>query len=287
MTGYGKGSARIGRGEVSVEIRTVNHRFLDFSIRIPRLLGGFDNEIEKILRRSIKRGHVYLTVSFDKTFETDNLSINREFISKTYSELSDWAKKEGIEGGIDLGPILSLPESFTNDAESIPEEKIKAAVKRALSAAVEGCVEMRKKEAAALKTDIEKQLATIVKTSEKIRVKAPAALKIALNKTRKRIEQILGDGRIDNERWVMEAAVLSDRADFTEELVRLESHLAQFGKVLQNGGEVSKKLTFLLQEIHREATTMGNKATDPVIIRGCLTIKEKVEKIREQVQNLE
>ncbi|MBU8922001.1 MAG: YicC family protein [Bacteroidales bacterium] len=287
MTGFGKGSAKIGDGEVIVEIRTVNHRYMDFSIRTPRLLNGFDNDIEKILRKKLRRGHVYVTVAFDKDFEAGNFAINREFLKSAYGELSSFAKKEGIPGKVDINSLLALPEAFTSRAGSIPVKKMKGAVNRAVGEALDRCAEMRSREALALKADLEKHIAAIVKLTVGIEKKAPGALKKSLARVRERLEQLLGSMGLDESRWGVEAALLADKADFSEELVRLKSHLEQFSGILEKGGEVSKKLTFLLQEIHREATTMGNKATDSVIIRDCISIKGKIEKVREQVQNLE
>jgi uncharacterized protein (TIGR00255 family) len=132
-----------------------------------------------------------------------------------------------------------------------------------------------------------RRLADISKVAAKIEKKAPKALKQTLARAHNRLQNLLGKAEVSSDRWAIEAAALADRTDFSEELVRLSSHLGEFGSVLGKGGEISKKLTFLLQEIHRESTTMGNKSADPVVIRDCLAIKEEVEKIREQVQNLE
>lgn len=287
MTGYGKGSAVIGGGEVIVEIRTVNHRFVDFSIRTPRLLSGFEKNMEKTIRKKIRRGHVYVNVVFDRNFETENVAVNKKLLKKAYNELSDFAVKEGIPGKIDINTLLSLPDAFSNKAESIPEGKVKNAVSRALTQALNKCVAMRRVEALELMKDMKAQLADIDRTMVRIEKHAPQALKRSLARARTRLKQLLGGDKLDGNRWMVEAAVMADRADFSEELVRLKSHLGQFSTILKKGGEISKRLNFLLQEIHREATTMGNKATDSGIIRDCLSVKERVEKIREQIQNIE
>ncbi|MBN2070706.1 MAG: YicC family protein [Candidatus Krumholzibacteriota bacterium] len=287
MTGYGKGSALLGSGEITVEIRTVNHRFIDFSIRMPRLLGGFENIVEKTVRGKINRGHVYVTVVFDKNFESEYTNVNTKLLKRAYRELSAFARKEKIPGEVDINTLLSLPELFINNVESIPDRTLKAAVEKALEQALSKCVRMRRREAVDLVKDIRARLARIEKISARIEKSAPSAQKRSLARVKKRIEQMIGENKLDRSRWEAEAALMVDRSDFSEELVRLKSHLGQFDKHLKNGGEVSKKLTFLLQEIHREVTTMGNKATDSAIIRDCLSIKESVEKIREQVQNLE
>jgi uncharacterized protein (TIGR00255 family) len=176
---------------------------------------------------------------------------------------------------------------FRPEIETIPPARLRAALKEALVAAVDRCATMRSREGRTLQADMKKRLGEISKVATKVEKRAPKALKDTLSRARDRLENLVGKRELRDERWAIEAAVLAEKTDFAEELVRLKSHLGEFGAVLEKGGEIAKKLTFLLQEIHREATTMGNKASDPGIIRDCLTVKEQVEKIREQVQNLE
>lgn len=287
MTGYGKGSAPIGGGKIDVEIRTVNHRFIDFSIRVPRPLNGYEREIEKAVRSKVRRGHVYVNVVFDKGADSTTSAVNKELLRQTYKELTSFAKKEGIPGDLEIGTLLMLPDMFRPEIDTIPPAKLKAGLKKALAESVALLSDMRNREGKTLQLDMQKRLKDIAKVTAKIERKAPNALAQTLARSRKRLENLLGRSEVKEERWAIEAAALADRTDFSEELVRLNSHLVEFGSALEKGGEVSKKLTFLLQEIHREATTMGNKSADPVIIRDCLAIKEQVEKIREQVQNLE
>ncbi len=287
MTGYGKGSAPVGGGKIDVEIRTVNHRFIDFSIRVPRPLNGYEREIEKAVRRKVKRGHVYVNVIFDKGADSTTSAVNRKLLRKTYRELTAFAKKEGIPGDLEIGTLLMLPDMFRPEIDTIPPATLKAALKRSLVEAVDNLADMRNREGKTLQADMAKRLRDISKVTVRIEKKAPKALEQTLARAHKRLKNLMGKAEMGNDRWAIEAAALADRTDFSEELVRLNSHLGEFGSVLGKGGEISKKLTFLLQEIHREATTMGNKSADPVVIRDCLAIKEEVEKIREQVQNLE
>lgn len=287
MTGYGKGEVREGGGVVSVEVRTVNHRYIDCSIRLPRPLNGFEREIEKIVRASIKRGHVYVTVSFDKGVETEGFAINKEFLRRTYAALTDFAIEEGIPGRVDIGTLVSLPDVFAASIEGAPPDALWDRVRRALEEALERCIAMRRTEGAELARDISRRLQLLEKGAARIEKKAPAALKKAVARAKARLRQLLDGHEIDETRWMTEAAIMADRTDFSEELVRTKSHLAQFRAALEKGDEVSKSLTFLLQELHREATTMANKAADASIIGECLALKEGVEKIREQVQNLE
>jgi uncharacterized protein (TIGR00255 family) len=287
MTGFGKGSAPVGGGKIDVEIRTVNHRFLDFSIRVPRPLNGLEGEIEKAIRKKVRRGHVYVNVNFDKGADSTTSAVNKKLLRKTYRELTAFAKKEGIPGQLEIGTLLALPDMFRPEIDTIPPAKLKAALKKALVAAVDRLADMRNREGKTLQADMKKRLTDIGRVAARIEKKAPKALEQTLARARKRLQNLLGKTEVRDERWAIEAAALADRTDFSEELVRLKSHLVEFGSVLEKGGEISKKLTFLLQEIHREATTMGNKSADPTVIRDCLAIKEQVEKIREQVQNLE
>jgi uncharacterized protein (TIGR00255 family) len=146
---------------------------------------------------------------------------------------------------------------------------------------------MREKEGSILKRDIEGNLKKVGKFVEVIKRSAPAAIKAVSLRSKKRVKEILGGEKMDEKRWLTELAIMADKADFSEELVRLDSHITQFGNELEKGGQVAKKLTFILQEIHREVTTLGNKASDAKIINKCLNIKENTERMREQVQNLE
>jgi uncharacterized protein (TIGR00255 family) len=285
MTGFGKGEAR--EGGVSVEIRTVNHRFIDFSIRLPRALSGYEREIEKIVRGKIRRGHVYVTITFDKSFESEAVVMNREYLGRTYRLLSDFAREEGIPGTIDIRTLLAVPDIFTNSLEETVPEGLWASVRGALETALDRCVGMRRSEGAELIKDILHQRTLVERAAYRIEKRAPAALKRSLARAKARLKQLIGEPGVDQQRWMTEAALLAERSDFTEELVRLKSHLGQLKSIIDRGDEVSKSLTFILQEIHREATTLGNKATEAGIIRECLTIKEVVEKIREQAQNLE
>jgi len=287
MTGYGKGSAPVGGGKIDVEIRTVNHRFLDFSIRVPRPLNGYEREIEKAVRRKVRRGHIYVNVVFDKGADSTTSAVNKKLLKKTHRELTSFAKKEGIPGDLEIGTLLMLPDMFRPEIDTIPPVQLKAGLKKALAESVDKLADMRNREGKTLQLDMQKRLKDISKIAAKIDKKTPKALKDTLSRARKRLENLIGKREIRDDRWAIEAAVLAEKTDFAEELVRLNSHLGEFSAALDRGGEVAKKLTFLLQEIHREATTMGNKAADPGIIRDCLAIKEQVEKIREQVQNLE
>jgi uncharacterized protein (TIGR00255 family) len=287
MTGFGRSRVAVGNGEVTVEVRTVNHRYLDCSSRLPRAIGGYEIEVERIVRRKINRGHVYVTVSFDRSLEAAGVGINRELLAHLYRQLTDAAAREGIPGRVDVNTLLSLPDLLTFESDAMPSSRLWPAVRSALNEALARCSGMREVEGAELARDIGNRLGSLERIAARIEKRAPAALRRSLARAKKRLEQLLGETAVGDDRWAVEAAILAERSDFAEELVRLKSHLGQFRSLIEKGGEVSKKLTFLLQEIHREATTMGNKASDAAIIGDCLAAKSVVEKMREQVQNLE
>lgn len=287
MTGYGKGEQELDGGSVKVEVRTVNHRFLEFTTRLPRALYGKEKEVERAVRAKIKRGHVYLTVTLDKRLASEGVEVNYDMIRRIYWALSRFVGREGIPGGVSLDTLLTIPDVVTVNSENISASKIWPAVRKALLKALDGCATMRAVEGAELERDIIKQISQIDRVAEKIERKTPAATKRAFVKAKKRLRQLVGDLQLDESRWVTEAAMMADRIDYSEEIVRLKSHIKQFGTILAKGGEASKKLIFLLQEIHRETTTMGNKSADAGIISDCITIKECVEKAREQAQNIE
>jgi len=287
MTGYGKGSAPVAGGEITVEIRTLNHRYIDFSIRLPRALNGFELEVEKAIRKRIRRGQVYVTVVFGRSGEATALVLNRELLRRTWREVSGFARREKMTGEINLGTLLALPDMFRPEIDTIAPGRLSKALGKALGTALDGCITMRRREGRSLLADMRKRIGEIERIAARVEKKAPKALEAAREKSRARIEGLIGRAAIKDDRWEIEAAIIADRTDFSEELVRLGSHLKQAASIMDAGGEVGKKMTFLLQEIHREATTMGNKAADPAVIRDCIAVKERGEKIREQVQNLE
>jgi len=288
MTGYGKAAYSSKNGTVIAEVRTVNHRYLEVSVRLPKSLSGYEGEVERIVKKWLKRGHVYINITFERGVEEGAFRINRRALGKIYRELARAARAEGIPGEIDIGALLALPDVISTISESPSSKKLWVLAREALDEALRNCVGMRKLEGAALVKDISKRVKRLERLALRIEKKSPSLKKKAFERAKKRVEKLLnGTAVIGDTRWAAEVAMMAERSDITEEMIRLKSHIAQFKKVLKSGGEVSKKMTFLLQELHREATTMGNKSVDAAIINDCLEIKEEVEKIREQVQNLE
>lgn len=287
MTGYGRGEEEFETGSIIVEVRTVNHRFINFSTKLPQEIKPLQNDIEKQVREVIKRGSVNTVISFDYEYRARHSGINREYMSALYNDLTEFASEHGIPGSLDINTLLSVPEAVIETEPESSLEEIGEAVSKALSLALEKCVRMREKEGENLKNDILLKIERAKAAVSEIERAAPKASEEYFEEARKRVEESLGDIDLDEKRWLNELAILAEKKDFSEELARMKSHIKQFEHDIENREEAARKLNFILQELHREANTLGNKSSDIDIINRCMIIKEEVEKIKEQVQNLE
>lgn len=287
MTGFGQGEVSAKNFRVSVEIRTVNHRFLDFSMKLPRALAAHEREIRDIVKERISRGRVSVTISIDSQHPESSVSFNASMMEWYLGVLRKFVREHELKSDVDINTLALLPDVFTREeaVELTATEWRK--VRKALAIALEGCYKMRRTEGKALEKDIHTRMATLKRLSATIEKEAPRVIQSARRAMRERIEGAMGGVDVDNERWMTEAAILADRLDFTEETTRLRSHIEQFADAVSRGGAVSKRLTYLLQEIHREATTIGSKASDSSLVEKVVLLKEEVEKLREQVQNIE
>lgn len=287
MTGFGQGEASDEKTSVSVEIRTVNHRFLDYSFRLPRALNSREHEIKERIRKKLVRGRIYVVISAESEISAGNVGLNKPLLDQYVTHLREFAKDYGISGELDINAVAHFPDVFktednANDAESMWPMTVKA-----LDNAIDKCFQMRVAEGAALEVDLRSRLALVEKTITEIEKLAPGVAKKHAELFKKRIEKLIDNASVDQDRINTEIALMADRLDITEELTRLRSHLDQINKAVDSGGEVSKKLTYLLQEVHRESSTIGAKASDSVVVKHVVTLKEETEKLREQVQNIE
>jgi len=287
MTGYGKGEARFQNGSIMVEVRTVNHRFINFSTKLPQEMKPLQQDIESRIREVIKRGSVNTVVSFDSEYRARHIGLNRTYLKKLYRELIEFSSENSIPGTIDMSSLLEVPEAIIEEEAEIPMEELSGAVARALSEALRMCVKMRTAEGEELKGDILEKMERVKGSLEDIEGRVEGAAREYFEQARRRVADLLRDTEVDEARWLNEVAIMAEKMDFSEELARMKSHIAQFEKEIEEKAESAKKLKFLLQEMHREANTLGSKATDVDIINQSLNIKESIEKIREQVANLE
>ncbi len=288
MTGYGNGTAVVGGVSATAELRSVNNRFYEFSARLPKSLQPRENELKELVRAKAGRGKVTLSVSIDRGAGTAiALSVNAD-IARGYKELLTSLRDTlGIEGAVTLDHMLRFSDVFTADDTVSANEDEWTAVTAAVTAAAEMLSDMRGKEGGELARDLAGRLDTMETALVRIQELSAGRSEIERARLRERIEQVLAPGTVDAQRLEMEIVMLADKMDITEELVRFRSHLKFFRDAIASPESEGRKMTFLLQEINREANTIGSKSYDADIAYLVVGIKEELERIREQLQNVE
>jgi uncharacterized protein (TIGR00255 family) len=287
MTGFGQAEISDRHGKVSVEIRSVNHRFLDISAKLPKALMAREPEIREMVKQHIARGRVTVTIAAESTLPKYNVSINVPLMEQYLRQLRGFARQHKLGSDLDIRTLATLPEVFTLQESESDSDLLWPLVEKGMKQALAACAKMRETEGKALEKDLVKRIAHVNRLVTKVEKRAPQVTAYHSGMIRERLTKIMEGARIDSDRWMTEVALLADRLDFTEEVTRLKSHLAQFKACLDEGGAVAKRITYLLQEIHREVTTVCSKAADAEVVEAMVSLKEETEKLREQVQNLE
>lgn len=290
LTGYGRIQTHDAQAAVTAEVRTVNHRSLDVHVRISREYAALEPELIQEVRRALRRGRVDLFVSIEKTGEVP-ITVNVETV-RGYVEAARRLQAEfQLGGSLELASVLSLPGVVKNRAEDEPDGReqtgIRANVIAAVRAALGQVVEMRVREGAALAEELHRHLASLETATSEIRDSIPAEREATGRRFEERLSQLLPREGLDPVRIAQEVAIMAERADISEEIERLESHVEQFRGLLADGKEVGKKMDFLLQEMQREANTILSKSNSLGLTRLGLAARADVEKMREQVQNVE
>ncbi|HEX9423592.1 MAG TPA: YicC/YloC family endoribonuclease [Pyrinomonadaceae bacterium] len=289
MTGYGRGSADGEQFAVSVDLKTVNNRFLDIHLRLSGELSSLEPVIKRQISSRLSRGRVDATVNFEKTAQTA-YELNRPLIAGYVNALREMQQEFSIEGDLDINVLARLPGALQPAREGLGDDVV-AAVEKALAEALAELEHMRAQEGEALRQEMAERIDKIDALVPTIENAAAGLVDAYRARLQKRIGELLSRNgqlvEIDPARLAQEVAYLSDRSDVSEEMVRLRSHLAQFREALNSSGETGKMLDFLLQELNREANTTLSKSTDMSIKEAALGIKAEVEKLREQVQNVE
>jgi uncharacterized protein (TIGR00255 family) len=289
MTGYGRGSADGEYFAVSVDLKTVNNRFLDVHLRLSGELSSLEPVIKRRISSRLSRGRVDVTVNFEKTSQTA-YELNRPLIAGYVNALRDMQKEFNIDGELDINVLARLPGALQPSREGIGDDVVKG-IEKALDEGLDELERMRAQEGETLRREMADRIDKIDALVPTIENAATGLVDAYRARLQKRIGELLSrNGQlvdVDPARLAQEVAYLSDRSDVSEEMVRLRSHLAQFREALNSPGETGKMLDFLLQELNREANTTLSKSTDLSIKEAALAIKAEVEKIREQVQNVE
>ncbi|HYJ88432.1 MAG TPA: YicC/YloC family endoribonuclease [Pyrinomonadaceae bacterium] len=289
MTGYGRGSAIGEHFSVSVDLKTVNNRFLDVHLRLGGELSSLEPAIKRQITSRLSRGRVDVNIGFEKTAQTA-YEVNRPLIAGYVSALRAMQTEFNIGGELDINVLARLPGALQPARDGLSDE-VAAGIEQAVAGALEELEKMRAQEGEALQREMAERIEKIEKLIPTIENAAAGLVDAYQLRLQKRIAELLSRTgplvEVDQGRLAQEVAYLSDRSDVSEEMVRLRSHLSQFREALNSSGETGKMLDFLLQELNREANTTLSKSTDLSIKETALAIKAEVEKIREQVQNVE
>lgn len=292
MTGFGRGEYADETGKVTVEIRAVNHRYLDISVKMPRRYSFAEEAIKAAIKEKLYRGKVEVNVSIDNAGKSDSdVKLDADLAAKYYDALSTLRDsfEFGEESKVSLSLLARMPDVIKTSAAEEDEETMTQRLVSAARKATDDISAMRETEGAKLAADLEARAGIVSDIRARIEKRAPEIEKEYAAKFKARVEELLdGVYEVPEERIALEAAIFADKANITEELVRLDSHVSQLRAFLKTDGEaIGKKIDFLIQEMNREANTIGSKSNDREITSMMLDLKAEIEKIREQVQNIE
>ena len=288
MTGFGAGEGLVAGGRVRVEIRTVNHRHFNPSLKLPGELASLEGELREELRRSFDRGHIAVSVRWTEAPERHSagFTVNLERARAMAMALADLQRALGVPGQVDLAMIVRQPEVITVAQEEVPEVQW-ADLAPVVAEAVVACREMRRREGEVLARELNHRLDLMEAGGGAVAERAPERVVRERDRLRQAVTQLLDGRPVDEQRLAQELAFLADKLDITEELVRFSAHIAACRQALAVSGAVGKQLGFLAQELGREINTMGSKANDAEIQRQVIAMKSELEKFREQLENLE
>jgi uncharacterized protein (TIGR00255 family) len=289
MTGFGKGEVQKGGFRYTVEVKSVNHRYCEVSIRSSRELSLLDEHIKGHIRKKLERGKIDVAITQDVMDEADlfEVDISSDIAAKYLEAARDICSELGLENNLKASDLLLLPEVVKIEKKREDMEELFSVLSSALDEAIEGLLDFRSKEGERLRADIAAKILAMlsdVDSIEKLSVKMPLNYKTMLEA---RIKEYLAVDKIDEQRIAQEVAIYADKCCIDEELVRLRGHLEHFGKEMEKGGRLGRKLDFMTQEINREINTIGSKTCDIEITKTVVELKSILEQIREQVQNIE
>jgi uncharacterized protein (TIGR00255 family) len=292
MTGYGRGEVVVDGLRLAAEVRSVNHRFCELSARLPRALAAYEAEARKIIQERTQRGKINLVVSWgddgdDGREPLGSLKLDEKTADRYMELLQALKRKYSLSGDVDIKTFAGLPSIFVWAEEGRDPDYYVGLLRQVVSRATDDFIRMKETEGEALRKDLEARLDGIRRRVETVRERAPLKVRETMERYRERIRLLLEGGELPEERLAQEVAMLSDRLDATEECVRLEAHCDHFLKLLVEESTPGRKLNFLLQEMNREINTIGSKCSDVAIVEQVIEVKEELERIREQVQNIE
>ncbi len=287
MTGYGRGVGNENGFTFSAELRSVNHRYADFSLRLPRELYVLEDRIRRLLQESIRRGRVEVNLTLDEMPSSlQQIKINHDLAEDYYRSLVELSERLGIDGKVKLKHLLQVPELFKSPGSVLTEEELWPAVDAALQNALEKLLLQRKIEGENLCRDLLERCAKLEELVAEAAIRAEGAKEDCRKRTEEKVADLLA-GKFEETRLLMECALLVERMGVDEELVRLKSHIEAFKQIIRGSEAAGRKLDFIAQEMFREVNTIGSKAGDYQLTNLVVEMKAEQEKMREQIQNLE
>ena len=288
MTGFGRSEIVEGTKKVTFELKSVNHRYLDVNIRMPKKLNFFEAAIRNELKQYAQRGKVDIFITYEDCSEnTGTVKYNKDIAAEYLQYLKQISEDFGLDNDIRTSTLSRYPEVFTMEEQTVDEEELWALLKKAITEACNNFVETRKKEGANLQKDLIEKLDNMLDIVSFIEEKSPQIIEEYQNRLKEKIAELLGDTKLDENRIATEVTIFADKVCVDEELVRLRSHVEATKKELTDGGNVGRKLDFIAQEMNREANTILSKSTDLEISNKGIELKTEIEKVREQIQNIE
>ena len=288
MTGYGRARQVLNGREITVELRGVNARFLEYSSRLPRAFAFLEDPLKKLVAARVSRGKVELSVTVQNTTAADTVVTVNWPLAKGYRDaMTALSEQLELKNDMSVSLIARMPDVLAQTAAPLDEEALWADVQTVAGQAVDAFLTMRAAEGEKLKADLLSHLDVVEQLVGRIEANTAGRVKAYSDKLYARLQELLADRSIDESRLVTEAAIFADKTAIDEETVRLHSHIAQYRDILSGDGPVGRKLDFLTQELNREANTIGSKCQDVDITRLVVELKSEIEKLREQLQNLE
>lgn len=288
MTGFGRGHKVLNGRDITVEIRSVNHRYYEFSSRLPRSLNYVEERLKSLLQGRISRGKVEVSVLLNNVGAADEkITINRDVVREYIEALRSVKEEFGLTDDLALSNVLRIPDAFTVVKTETDEEQLWEDIKSTAEEALEHFISMRENEGARMKQDVLSRLAKIEEWVGVVETRSPQVVEDYRKRLYDKMCEVLSSSNIDENRILLEAGIFSEKTAVDEETVRLRSHIAQFRSMLESGEPVGRKLDFLVQEMNRETNTIGSKVQDIEVTRIVVDQKSEIEKIREQIQNIE
>ncbi len=288
MTGYGSAKGSVEGQEITVELKSVNNRYLDCSVRLPRNFLFAEDTVKQAVSAGVSRGKVDVFVSAQASQDSGTVvSVNEELARGYRDAVARIAETLGLESGLNAFSLARFPDVLTVERRELDKDKAAAALSKITAKAVEEFNAMREREGERLRRDMLGKLETIEGLVSVVEERSPQTVKEYRERLEARLRDILADRSLDEQRVITEAAIFADRTAVDEETVRLRSHIAQFRTMLEEGSPIGRKMDFLVQEFNRESNTIGSKCSDASLAKVVVDLKSEIEKIREQLQNVE